>query len=190
MSRTTSIRFAFCGAVMLALAACNDGASSRSDIQSSPAPDDANAVMTQTKPPDQASETSSAPDADPSTGAGARAKPGVRPSQPSAQDKSGVKPQNETAEQPKIPDYVTVLERIEGDSPVRVSGRVTDTSRLIIDTRNVRRMRISRSKLAFARGRSIPLEIDGKVFELRAGTAVVEMERSRNGEWSPVKKKP
>jgi hypothetical protein len=184
MSRTVLIRIAFCGFAMLALPGCNDGASSRSDIQPSPAPDDANAAMTETKPPDQASKTSTAPDADPSTDTGAR------PSQPSAQDKPEDKSQNETDEQPKIPDYVTVLERIEDNGPARVSGRVTGTSRLIIDTRNVRRMRISRSKLAFGRGRSIPLEIDGQVFELRASTSVVEMERSRNGEWSPVKKQP
>ncbi len=177
MSRTTSITIAFCGTAVLALAGCNDGASSRSGIQSSPAANDADSVVTEIKPPDQASETSSAPGPDPSTDPGARAKPGN-------------KSQDETVEQPKIPDYVTVLERIEGDSPVRVSGRVTDTSRLIIDTRNVRRMRISRSKLTLARSRSIPLEIDGQVFELRATTGVVEMERSRNGEWSSVKKKP
>ena len=177
MSRTTSIWVACCGVAMLALPACNDGASSRSDIQSSPAANDADSVVTEIKPPDQTSDTSTAPEPDPSTDPGAPAK-------------SANKPQNETAEQPKIPDYVTVLERIEGGSPVRVSGRVTETSRLIIDTRNVRRMRISRSKLAFGRGRSIPLEIDGQVFELRASTGVVEMERSRNGEWSPVKKQP
>lgn len=177
MSRTTSIRIAFCGVAMLALPACNDGASNRSDIQSSSAANDADSVVTEIKPPDQTSETSTAPEPDPSTDPGAPARPGS-------------KSQDETVEQPKIPDYVTILERIEGGSPVRVSGRVTDTSRLIIDTRNVRRMRISRSKLTFARSRSIPLEIDGQVFELRATTGTVEMERSRNGEWSKVKKKP
>lgn len=177
MSRTTSIRIAFCGVAMLALPGCNDGASRRSDIQTSPAANDMDSVVREIKPPDKASETSTAPDADPSTNLGAPARPDS-------------KPQDETDETPKIPDYVTVLERIEGGRPVRVSGRVTVTSRLIIDTKNVRRMRISRSKLAFARGRSIPLEIDGSVFELRASTSVVEMERSRNGEWSPVKKEP
>lgn len=170
MLRISSITLVALGVGLSVLAGCNDGASKRSEVQPVPAHDDPSARAAESKP---------APDVSQPAGA---AKSAEEPRQDESQD--------ESAKPSPIPDYLTVLERTNARTPVSVTGQTVGRSRLVIETRNVRRLRINRGKLTFSAGRSIAMRLDGQVFELRARTDWVEMERSRNGEWSPVKKKP
>ena len=59
--------------------------------------------------------------------------------------------------------------------------------RLVIETRNVRRLRIDRQRAELSQRRSVALQIDGQGLEWLARSQVSEFERSVNGEWKPVK---
>ncbi|MCH7870754.1 MAG: hypothetical protein IID33_03550 [Planctomycetes bacterium] len=182
MLRISLITLVALGVGLSVLAGCNDSASNRSEIQPSPARDDPSATATESKPaPDESQPADAAKPAE---------EPRPADAAKSAEEPRQKEPQDETAKPPPIPDYLTVLERTNDGTPVSVTGQTVGRSRLVIDTRNVKRLRINRGKLTFSAGRSIAMRLDGQVFELRARTDWVEMERSRNGEWSPVKQKP
>ena len=175
MLRISWVTLVALGAALSVLAGCNDGASSRGEIQPSPTHDDPSPAVIESKPAPHESQPADA------------IKP---PEEPQSDKPQPEPPQDATAKSPPIPDYLTVLERIDDHAPATATGQTLGRSRLVIDTRNVKRIRITRSKLSFAHGRSIPLRIDGQVFEMKASSDVVELERSRNGEWSSPKKEP
>lgn len=79
---------------------------------------------------------------------------------------------------------MTIVERFEGDQPARVTGGVS-AGRVVLDTDNVRVLRIDRRKLPFARNRSVPLLLDGQGIEMTGKSDLVELIRSRNGQWTP-----
>jgi hypothetical protein len=94
--------------------------------------------------------------------------------------------QPEEAE-PETPDYLTILDRFNSRERASASARVEPGNRLVIDTRNVRRLRIERRELPLDARRTIVLQLDGQGIEWLAKSRVVEFERSPNGEWMPVK---
>ncbi len=180
MLRMNSITLVVLGVGLSVLVGCNDGASNRAELQPSPTQDDSITAPTESTPAPQQSQPTDA------------AEPIEEPQKKQAVEQQAKPAPEETAKPPPIPDYLTVLERVDDHAAVNVTGQTLGRSRLVIETRNVQRLRIRRDKLAFAPGRSIALRLDDQVFELRSRTDLVEMQRSRNGEWSPVvvKKKP
>jgi len=102
------------------------------------------------------------------------------------------RPATEPAQQPTpseapVSAYLTVLEPYDPQRPVAARGQSATGNRLIIDTRNVRRLRIDRDALPLRADRHIVLQLDGQGFEWLAGSQVTEFERSDNGVWSAVK---
>ncbi len=91
------------------------------------------------------------------------------------------------ASRPTRPEFVTIVERFEALQSARVTGGVSG-GRVVLETDNVRVLRIDRRKLPFARSRSVPLLLDGQGIEMTGKSDVVELVRTRNGQWTPVGK--
>lgn len=100
-------------------------------------------------------------------------------------------PQPATAQEqpaePELPKYLKVTSLYDRKQAADVRIRIEPGNRLILDTRNVQRIRIDRSALPLQPDRSIVLRLDGQGIEWRADSQVTEFERSANGDWSPVK---
>lgn len=90
---------------------------------------------------------------------------------------------------PELPDYLAVLERFHPGEPIRVKAEPAAPDRLVIETRNVSRLRIERNLLPLRSDRSIVLRLDGQAMEWLAGSSVSEFERSINGVWTAVSKR-
>ena len=86
---------------------------------------------------------------------------------------------------PKNLDKI-LAHRVDGQKSFRARGEISLPSRLIVTTDNVQRLRVDRRKLPFKRGRSVALLIDGQGIELTGRHDIVEIVRSRNGDWSPA----
>lgn len=86
-----------------------------------------------------------------------------------------------------LPDYLTVLERIHPGRLFKVDAELSGDRRLIIDTRNVKRIRLDRRRLDLTHNRSIALRIDEQGIEWTTRSAVVELQRANDGVWAPVK---
>lgn len=85
------------------------------------------------------------------------------------------------------PRYITIIARFEPQQRAVVEAQREDGNRLVIETRNVRRLRIDRAQAELNLRRSVALQIDGQGLEWLAKSEVTEFERSVNGEWTPVK---
>ncbi len=85
------------------------------------------------------------------------------------------------------PEYVAVVEHYRPTAPASVRAATERGNRLVIETRNVKRLRIERSKLPLDPERSIALELDGQGIEWLRYSQVTEFERSTNGDWKPVR---
>jgi len=85
------------------------------------------------------------------------------------------------------PDYVSVVDRYRPSAPASVRAATERGNRLVIETRNVKRLRIERSKAPLDPDRSIALELDGQGIEWLRYSQVTEFERSTNGDWKPVR---
>ncbi len=88
---------------------------------------------------------------------------------------------------PPVPPFLAIVEKTKPRREARVHVTVTQPRKLDIDTRNVRRLRLTRRRLPLARNRSIVLRIDGKGIEWTPDVVAVELERSRSGEWRVVR---
>ena len=134
----------------------------------------------QTRPAERQPPASSQPVAGPaSQPAGA---PGV--TAPPATQPPATQP---AAQEPELPEYVTLVERFNPHQPVAARVRTEEPNRLVIETRNVRRLRIDRTRLPLDRRHSIALQLDGQGIEWLPKSEVVEFERSPNGDWGPFK---
>lgn len=114
------------------------------------------------------------------------------PGGPTAQTNEPAKPveidMEEPAEKPPpVPPFVAIVETIHPQREATAHVTVTPPRKLDIDTRNVRRLRITRRRLPLARDRSIVLRIDGKGIEWTPDVVAVELERSRAGDWRVVR---
>ncbi len=89
-----------------------------------------------------------------------------------------------SAAEDDAPDYIRIVEAFEPGERSKVRARVENGRRLIIDTTNVKRLRIFRDRLTIARGRTIALLIDGQGIEWRSSSRTEEFERSQTGDWS------
>lgn len=94
------------------------------------------------------------------------------------------KPPPAAAEQ--LPSYIQVVERIRASEPVQVHVDTSSPQRLVIETRNVRRLRIDREHAPLALNRSVVLRLDGQGIEWTADSRTHEFERSTNGEWEAL----
>ncbi len=108
---------------------------------------------------------------------------GVPPTVPATSPASGATVEPE----PQPPQYLTILERFEPNRRATADARTEPGNRLVIDTHNVRRLRIDRGGVPLAPNQSIALQLDQQVLEWLADSPVVEFERSVNGAWSPVR---
>lgn len=91
------------------------------------------------------------------------------------------------APEPELPDYVEILERFDPQRPASVTVHTETGNRLVVLTRNVRRMRIDRERVPLDRRRSISLQLDGQGMEWLARSPVDEFIRSVNGPWDVAK---
>ena len=89
--------------------------------------------------------------------------------------------------QPKIPDFLRIVQRTHDDKRASVLARIEKPRRLVLDTDNVTRVRIDRRELELPRNRSITIRIDGQGIEWTPRYDMVELERTAGGVWSPVK---
>ncbi len=89
--------------------------------------------------------------------------------------------------EPKLPEYMTIVARFHAADRAHLEVRTEPNNRLIIDTRNVRRLHIDRAKLPLDKNRRIILLLDGQGIEWLARSPVSDFARSPNGEWLPVK---
>ena len=89
--------------------------------------------------------------------------------------------------QPKIPDFLRIVQRTHDDKRASVRARIEKPRRLVLETDNVTRVRIDRRELGLPRSRSITIRIDGQGIEWTPRYDVVELKRTIDGVWSPVK---
>lgn len=89
--------------------------------------------------------------------------------------------------EPAIPAYLAVLNRFDPAQTVMATAHTGPGNRLVVDTRNVRRLRIDRAALPLQRGAAIVLRLDGQPIEWLADSEVTVFERSINGDWTPVR---
>lgn len=115
----------------------------------------------------------------------------TQPTKPATVTRPGslpAKPAREPiAAEPELPEYLTIVERFSASDAANVQAQTEGRHRLVLETRNVRRLHIDRDKLPLDKNRSIALVLDGQGIEWLAGSQTVEFERSRTGEWTPVK---
>ena len=89
--------------------------------------------------------------------------------------------------EPELPEYLTIVERFDPQERATAEARIAPGNRLVIETRNVRRLRVDRGKVPLNLRRSIALELDTQGIEWLARSTAEEFERSVNGEWTAVK---
>ena len=87
---------------------------------------------------------------------------------------------------PPIPDYLKVLELYDDTEPAYVEISITSPRRMVIETRNVRKIHIDRKRLPMNTRHNIILRLDGQGIEWTAKSKTEEFERSINGDWSPL----
>ncbi len=87
----------------------------------------------------------------------------------------------------EAPEYVTVVDRYKPAARATISVATERGNRLVIATRNVKRLRIDRNRVPLDPDRSIALELDGQGLEWLRWSKVSEFERSPNGDWKPVR---
>lgn len=88
---------------------------------------------------------------------------------------------------PPLPEYLEVVERFQPGQATVVRVLEAGVGRLAIETRNVRRLRIDRQRSPLSERRSVALFLDGQGIEWLPRSPVAEFERSRTGEWQPVR---
>ncbi len=116
--------------------------------------------------------------------------PGSRPAvETPASAPSDTQPATKPAE-PEIPEYFKIVNRFDRTKTVHFQSRVESGNRLVIQTRNIRRLRIDRAALPLAGDKRIILQLDDQGIEWTASSCVVEFERSLSGEWQPIKPEP
>jgi hypothetical protein len=89
----------------------------------------------------------------------------------------------------ELPPYLQVVERIRPLEPAEVHVDASSPERLVIETRNVRRIRIDREHAPLALNRSVVLRLDGQGIEWTADSRAREFERSVNGEWGAARER-
>jgi hypothetical protein len=107
----------------------------------------------------------------------------LRPVEPPPEFPETVPP---TTPDDTFPAGVTVLEEERPGVTTSVKVQVDDGRRVIMQTRNVKRMRVHRQGIGVTTARSAVLRIDDQGIEWTRDAEVVELERSRNGEWLVV----
>lgn len=88
--------------------------------------------------------------------------------------------------EPDVPDYLSILERMDAGAPVDVLVVLEPPSRIRIDTTNIKRLRIDRESLPLDSNGSIALILDGVGIQWFAKSSRVEFVRTRNGGWRPA----
>jgi hypothetical protein len=176
-------------AVLLAIAAlplggCESGSDSHERVESqNPQPDKQQSVTRGSE-----SDRSVAPQKE----SGVAQQPGTRPqptSAPTTTQAAAESPEDVVDKtKPRLPPYLTILERIDDSRPASIEPQVNPPRRLALHTTNVRRMRIDRRKLDFPVNKSVVLRIDEQGMEWVAGQDDLELVRSRNGDWNAVPK--
>jgi hypothetical protein len=91
--------------------------------------------------------------------------------------------------EPKVPRFVEVAEEIEPERLASVQVNVVPPSKLVLDTDNIKRLRLTREGLPLSRHRSIVLRIDGQGIEWTPKYVAVELERSSTGAWTVVRRR-
>lgn len=98
--------------------------------------------------------------------------------------------QPEEPREPPPPPFLAVMEEIDPANRSKVNVTLTPPRKLVLDTDNVKRLRLTRERLPLTRNRSIVLQIDGQGIEWTANHVAIELERSTAGEWSVVRRRP
>lgn len=83
------------------------------------------------------------------------------------------------------PDFITILGRFDLAADASVNSQI-DGNHLVVDTHNVRRLRMNRELLPVRQDRSIALTLDGQGIEWRSSSETVELQRTPAGAWQAV----
>lgn len=168
--------------LLAALTACDAGRP--------PAPPTPTAPPSQRDKPSGPASKPAEPDTPGSGAAGASG--GAQPGKPVGATSGAGAPQptsapsTQPADREPLPDFIEVIERFNDTQPSRTQAWPTPPSRLVIDTENVKRMRIHREKLKLVRDRSIALFLDQQGIEWTTRVETLELERSPTGAWRAV----
>ena len=94
------------------------------------------------------------------------------------------------APEPPTPHYVAVAEEIKPAEPSKIRATIVSPTKLVIETDNVKRLRVTREGTVLSRNRSVALRVDGQGIEWTRDYIAVELERSPAGEWTVVRRRP
>ncbi|MBW7906028.1 MAG: hypothetical protein LC135_17330 [Phycisphaerae bacterium] len=94
------------------------------------------------------------------------------------------------ADNPYAIPYLRILELRSAAEPPVVTPRLEGEQVLVLETRNVQRLRITREHLAIRRDRSVILRIDGQNFEWTRRYDSIELHRDQNGFWNIISREP
>ena len=88
------------------------------------------------------------------------------------------------------PRYLAIMEEFQSGEDSQVRATLQAPSKLVLETKNIKRLRITREGLPLSQNRSIVLQIDGQGIEWTRQYQAVELEKSTAGQWSVVRRKP
>jgi len=91
--------------------------------------------------------------------------------------------------EPELPPYIRVVERFRPSEPALVHLDDSSPERLVVETRNVRRLWIDRERAPLVTNRSVVLRLDGQGIEWTGDSRTREFEKSVNGEWGPARER-
>ena len=91
---------------------------------------------------------------------------------------------------PPIPPYANIVEQFQPGQHGEVAGTIESETKLLVDTRNVKRLRLTREGTPLSRTRSVVLQLDGQGIEWSAKHIAIELERSPGGSWEVVARRP
>lgn len=113
--------------------------------------------------------------------------PASQPASAPAESQPTSAPESQPASAPALPDYVKVLHKPDVAADPIVLAQVRGLDELLLDTRNVDRLRIDRTELPIERNGSVVLRIDDQVIEWTSRYPMLELQRHENGEWRIVR---
>lgn len=121
--------------------------------------------------------------------------PAVQPTPaPTHDPPSAAPPSNINMDQPAEskppPPFLAVVEEINPARRSTVTAELHPPRKLVVNTTNVKRLRLTRERLPLTHSRSIVLRIDDQGIEWTSKHVAIELERSAAGEWTVVKRRP
>lgn len=107
-------------------------------------------------------------------------------SRPASAPTTATRPASAASAEPKLPDYITIVQREQSDATARVDFELSGTDRLTLSTANVKRLRITRENSPLEKRRSVAIRIDGRGIEWTPKRQTLLLEHTPTGDWVAV----